>query len=246
MEKDTIIFGRKPIVDAINDGNSIEKVWIDSNLRGEIEKELRKITKIKQIPLQYVPKQKLNSLAPRANHQGLVAQMALVDYMSIDDIIPHLYENGIIPAVLVLDGIEDVRNVGALARSAVWFDFNAIVFGMKKSAMINAFAYKSSAGALKDILMCRVSNLLEAIQFMKSSGLQIITADISEESSKNINYSEPIALVLGSEGSGPSKNIVNASDAIVTIPGSGKVESLNVSVAGAILMHSIYKKRHNL
>lgn len=244
MEKDTLIIGRKPILDAIDDDNNIEKIWIDNSLRGEVEKEIRKLSKEHNIPLQYVPRQKLSTLAPRANHQGLVAQLSLVKYWSIEDVLPHLYEAGKIPSILVLDGIEDVRNIGALARSAVWFDMDAIVVPRKKTAMINSFAYKSSAGAIKDIPICKEASLIQALDFMKNSGLQILTADLGEDTSKKINFEEPIALVLGSEGRGPSKEIVNMSDAIVCIEGSGRVESLNVSVAGALLMSRIFSKRN--
>ncbi|MBT8232998.1 MAG: 23S rRNA (guanosine(2251)-2'-O)-methyltransferase RlmB [Saprospiraceae bacterium] len=246
MEKDTLIIGRKPVLDALKGDTTIEKIWIDNSLRGDIEKEIRFLSKKHNIPLQYVPKQKLSSLTPKANHQGLVAQLSLVKYWSIEDIIPQLYEQGRTPAILVLDGIEDVRNIGALARTAVWFDMDAIVISLKKSAMINSFAYKSSAGAIKDIPICREPSLISAISFMKSSGLNIITADLGEDTSNNINFEEPIALVLGSEGKGPSKEIIKLSDAISCIQGSGRVESLNVSVAGAILMHQFYNKRKKL
>lgn len=244
MEKDTLIIGRKPILDAIADSTPIEKIWIDSSLRGEVEKEIRKLSKDKNIPLQYVPKQKLSSLVPRANHQGLVAQLSLVQYLSIEDVLPHIFEGGKTPSILVLDGIEDVRNIGALARSAVWFDMDAIVVSLKRSAMINSFAYKSSAGAIMNIPICRESNLIKAVEYMKNCGLQILTADLAEDTSKNINFAEPIALVLGSEGKGPTKEIAALSDAIVCIEGSGRVESLNVSVAGALLMSRIYSKRN--
>ncbi len=244
MEKDTLIIGRKPILDAIDDNNTIEKIWIDNGLRGEVEKEIRKLSKEHNIPLQYVPRQKLSTLAPNANHQGLVAQLSLVKYWSIEDIIPHLYEAGKVPTILVLDGIEDVRNIGALARSAVWFDMDAIVVSLKRTAMINSFAYKSSAGAIKDIPICKEASLTQALALMKNFGLQILTADLGEDTSEKINFEEPIALVLGSEGKGPSKEIVQMSDAIIRIEGSGRVESLNVSVAGALLMAKIYSKRN--
>ena len=243
MEKDKLIIGRKPILDAIEGGTQLERIWIDNGLRGELEKEIRKLARDSNIPLKYVPKQKLSSLVPRSNHQGLIAQLSLVKYWSIEDILPQLYEHGKIPAILVLDGIEDVRNIGALARSAVWFDMDAIVVPLKRSAMINTFAYKSSAGAINEIPICRESNLVSSLEFMKNSGLQILTADLGEDTSKNINFEEPIALVLGSEGKGPSKEIVRMSDGIICIEGSGRVESLNVSVAGALLMSKIFTKR---
>jgi len=220
---------------------------MDSAIKGELEIKLRKLTKSLNTPLQYVPKEKLAKLCENANHQGVVAQVSLVDYYRIEDVLPHLYESGKTPCVLVLDGIEDVRNIGALARSAVWFDIDAIVVSLKNSARINSFAYKASAGALKDIPLCRESSIVKSIEYMKTSGLQILVADSNEQNQNNkIKYDEPIALVMGSEGKGVVREIRKLATSIYTIPGSGKVESLNVSVAGAIMMHDIYKQKHNI
>jgi len=232
-------------MDALQGTGFIEKVWIDKSITGEVEKETRAICRERQIPLQYVPKEKLNSLTSRATHQGLVAQVGIVEYISIQQVLPHIYETGKTPFVLVLDGVEDVRNIGALARSAVWFGVDAIVVSMKKTARLNSFAMKASAGALKDIHFCREKTLGEALDYLKNSGLKIVVSDTSVEGKSGIvDYDEPIALVLGSEYSGVSSNIVSMADSIMTIPGTDKVESLNVSTAGAILMYEIYKNKN--
>jgi len=232
-------------MDALQGTGFIEKVWIDKSITGEVEKETRAICRERQIPLQYVPKEKLNSLTSRATHQGLVAQVGIVEYISIQQVLPHIYETGKTPFVLVLDGVEDVRNIGALARSAVWFGVDAIVVSMKKTARLNSFAMKASAGALKDIHFCREKTLGEALDYLKNSGLKIVVSDTSVEGKSGIvDYDEPIALVLGSEYSGVSYNIVSMADSIMTIPGTRKVESLNVSTAGAILMYEIYKNKN--
>jgi len=244
--RDTFLLGRKPIIDALNNNTGIEKVWIDNSITGDLEIELRKLTKAKNIPLQYVPKQKLNKLVNNAKHQGTVAQISLVDYNSVEQVLPFLFEQGKAPFLLVLDGIEDVRNIGALSRSAVWFDVDAIILSSKNSARINSFAMKSSAGAIKDIIFCREPSLVNALKYMASSGIQIIVADSNESKTENnVNFKEPLALVMGSEGKGVAREILQQADTICTIPGSGRVESLNVSVAGAILMHDIFKKRHS-
>lgn len=237
-------------MDALNAGDKLEKIWIDKMLRGELEREVRFLTRKHQIPLQYVPKEKLRSLTSNANHQGLVALASIVEYLSIQDVLPHIYESGKTPCILVLDGIEDVRNIGALARSAVWFGMDAIVTSLKKSARINSFAMKASAGALKDITVCREKSISEAIKYMKASGLQMIVADSNQENEKadadnNLNYSEPIALILGSEYDGVSKALLPLADATMMIPGTKKVDSLNVSTAGAILMYELFKNRSN-
>ncbi len=244
MEKDKFLIGRKPVLDALEDNTSLEKIWVDNTLKGDIESELRSKSRKSNIPLQYVPKAKLNALIKNANHQGVIAQMAHVDYLSIEDVLPHIFESGRTPFILVLDGVEDVRNIGALARSAVWFDIDAIVVSIKRSARINSFAYKSSAGAIKDINICRENSLIKAIQYLKDSGLKIVVADGNKPNSKNENiFQEPMALVLGSEEKGVVREVVELADHFISISGTRRVESLNVSVAGAILMHEIYKSR---
>lgn len=243
--KDKLLIGRKPVLDAISEGTELEKVWISSSLKGDIEKELRSMTRERGIPLQYVPREKISALVSSKQHQGVAAQLSIVQYLKTEDVLPHLFEQGKTPSFLVLDGIEDVRNLGALARSAVWFGMDAIIIGTKRSARLNAFAYKSSAGAIKDIPICREMSLTKALQYLKDSGIQIVVSGMDAAGTQsNIAYQEPIALVMGSEGKGVVREIVAMADAMIHIPGTGKVESLNVSVAGAILMHELYKKRN--
>ncbi len=242
--KDTFLIGRKPVLDAIQASSSIEKVWIDKSLKGDIEKDIRALCRTQQIPLQYVPKEKLNDLCSSATHQGVVAQVGFVEYISIEQVLPHLYESGKVPFVLVLDGIEDVRNIGGLARSAVWFDADAIVVSIKKTARINSFAMKASAGALNDIHFCREKTIGGAVEYLKNSGLQIVVADgNAPDTSSSIKFDEPIALVMGSESKGVSYALTQMADATISIPGSKRVESLNVSNAGAILMYEIFKNK---
>lgn len=245
--KDQVIIGRKPVLDCLKSQTDVEKVWISKTLKGDIEKDIRALTREQTIPLQYVPTAKLNSLSRNKNHQGLVAQISLVQYMSLEEVIPFLYEQGKVPAFLVLEGIEDVRNIGALARSAVWFGFDAIVISLKRTARINSIAYKTSAGALKDIIICREQSMIKSLELLKASGVKLVIADLGEPSkSIGAEVKEPIALVLGSEGKGPSAESKAFADAFITIPGTNKVDSLNVSVAGAILMHEFYKIRNSI
>ena len=244
--KDKLIIGRKPVIDALNSDVELEKVWISASLKGEIEKDVRRLTREKKISLQYVPKEKLNSLVSRGSqHQGLAAQLSLVNYIEMEALLPFLYEQGRVPALVVLDGVEDVRNIGAIARSAVWFGIDAIIIGMKRTAMINSFAYKSSAGAIKDIPICRVMSITKAMQFLKDSGVRIAVAAGGEEENNNLltDYKEPIAVVMGSEGKGVSRELKAMADSIISLPGTGKVESLNVSVASALIMYDLYNSR---
>ncbi|NNE27715.1 MAG: 23S rRNA (guanosine(2251)-2'-O)-methyltransferase RlmB [Saprospiraceae bacterium] len=243
--KDTFIIGRKPVIDALNASRALEKVWIDNNLKGELEQDVRRMTRSLKIPLQYVPKAKLNSLVKNSNHQGLVALMPLVDYLSIEDVLPHIFESGKTPLILVLDGVEDVRNIGALARSAVWFGVDAILVSIKRTARFNSFAYKSSAGALNDITVCREISLTKSVQYLKDCGLKIAVADGKGTSQGHETiFSEPLALILGSEEKGVVREIAELADVFIRIEGTEKVESLNVSVAGAILLNEIFKIRN--
>ena len=242
---DRILVGRKPVLDALQGGDQLEKVWIDSKIKGDFEKDIRALTRESSTPLQYIPREKLNSLSGNSNHQGIAAQLSIVEYQTLEELLPFLYEQGKTPAILVLDGVEDVRNIGALARSAVWFGFDGIVVPMKRTARINSFAYKSSAGAIKDIPVCRVSSLTKALELMKTSGLTLVLADSNDnEKPGTPNLTEPIALIMGSENKGVAREVKQMADDIMTIPGSGKVDSLNVSVAGAVLMYQIFEARN--
>ncbi len=242
--KDKILIGKKAVLDALKSGTDIEKVWLDKSIRGEFEKELRALTKEAGVPMQYVPDKRLTALASNTHHQGVAAQVALVQYKDIDDILPFVFESGKAPGILVLDGVEDVRNVGAIARSALWFDMDAIVVPAKNSARINSFALKASMGALLDIPVCRVQSLIKTLEQMRASGLRVICADSQyKKTPSEMGFTEPFALVMGSENVGINRKIIDLADDGVAIPGSGKVESLNVSVASAIIMHEIFRQR---
>jgi len=241
--KDKIIIGRKPVLDGLNDGTEYEKIWISKTLKGDIEKEVRNLSRAQAVPLQYVPKEKLNDIAKNKDHQGLVAQLSIVNYMTLEEVVPFIYEQGGVPRLLVLDGIEDVRNIGALARSAVWFGFQAIVVAMKRNARINSVAYKTSAGAIKDVILCREVSIIKSLQLLKDSGISIVIADSSVGASapEKVLKDGPVAIVMGSEDKGVSREVNAMADDRVRIPGTAKVESLNVSVAGALMMYEIYK-----
>lgn len=237
--KDEYLIGRKPILDAINQGKTIEKMWLDVSIKGELEIEIRKLSKAKHIPLVKVPKEKLKRLVNRSNHQGLVAQISPIQYHKISDILPFLFEQGKTPRILILDRVEDVRNFGAIARSAVWFDFQAIIIPQKESARVNAISMKTSAGALTNIHVCRESSLVNCIEYLIDSGITCYAADMNGESSTPNASEQPLALIVGSEEKGISPALMKKAQTILSIPGTGKVESLNVSVAAAILMYQL-------
>ena len=240
--KDEFLIGRKPVSEALAKAQDIEKVWIEQSIRGDYEKEVRKTCRSLGIPLITAPESKLNSLVRKSNHQGIVAQLSFVKYHKIADIIPFIFEKGEIPRIILLDGIEDVRNIGAIARSAHWFGFQAMVVPMKESARLNAFAMKASMGALPQMIVCREKSMVSAVETMQSSGLKVFAGMMQGKSFTEVDLSGPIGIVVGSEETGISKAVERNCTESIAIPGMPEnMESLNVSVAAGILMNEVFK-----
>jgi len=243
MDKQQLIFGIRTLIEAIQEGKEIDKVFIQKGLRGDLYMELYELIKSHEVPYSLVPIEKLNRLT-RKNHQGVVAFISAIQYHKIDQLIPTLYEQGKTPFILVLDRITDVRNFGAIARTAECSGVDAILMPARGGAAINADAIKTSAGALHKIPVCRAQYLQDDLKFLKESGLRII--GISEKADKayyNEKYIGPIALVLGSEEDGISDTYIPLLDEFVKIPMTGSIKSLNVSVAGGIIMFEALKQR---
>lgn len=237
------IIGVRANIEAISSGKEIEKILFRKGVKSDLFQELFKIVKQRQIPFQYVPNEKLNRINS-GNHQGVIGFVSPIVYQSIESIIPILFEQGKIPFILVLDRITDVRNFGAIARTAECAGVNAIIIPNKGSAQIGSDAVKTSAGALNHIMICRVDKLNTTLSYMKNSGLKIISA--TEKAGINyseINYQHPMAIVVGSEEDGVSEEILKMSDEIVKIPILGNIESLNVSVACGIILYEAVKHR---
>ena len=240
--KDEFLIGRKPVSEALAKAQDIEKVWIEQSIRGEYEKEIRKACRSLGIPLITAPESKLNNLVRKSNHQGIVAQLSFVKYHKIADIIPFIFEKGETPRIILLDGIEDVRNIGAIARSAHWFGFQAMVVPMKESARLNAFAMKASMGALPQMYVCREKSMLSAVETMQSSGLKVFAGMMDGKTFTEVDMTGPIGIVVGSEEKGISSAVERKCDESISIPGFPEnMESLNVSVAAGILMNEVFK-----
>jgi 23S rRNA (guanosine2251-2'-O)-methyltransferase len=243
MDKQLMIFGIRTLIEAIQEGKEIDKVFIQKGLRGDLYPELYQLIKEREVPFSLVPPEKLNRLT-RKNHQGVVAFISSITYHNIEQLIPSLYEQGKTPFILVLDRITDVRNFGALARTAECAGVDAILIPARGGAAINADAVKTSAGALHKIPVCRAKYLQDDLKFLKESGLKIIGVS---EKAKNTYFEEtykgPIALMMGSEEDGISDAYLPLLDAFVKIPMTGSIASLNVSVAGGILMFEASKQR---
>lgn len=245
QEKIQMVFGIRAIMEAIESGKEIEKLMIQNGLRGELYHEFFQLIKYHKIPFSNVPVQALNRIS-RKNHQGVIAYLSPITYQKIENIIPMLYEEAKNPFILLLDRITDVRNFGAIARTAECSGVDAIVVPSRGAATINEDAIKTSAGALHKIAVCREDNLKEAMDFIKNSGIKIY--GISEKADDYYyqeDFTGPVALMLGSEENGISEAYMPYLDGFLKIPMAGQIESLNVSVAGGILMFEVSKQRLN-
>lgn len=243
MALDNIIYGIRPVMEAMESGKTIDKVLLQKGLQGELFKDLFYHVRQNKVPFQYVPAEKLNKFT-RGNHQGVVAFMSAIEYQSIYDIVPSIYENGKVPFLLMLDKITDVRNIGAIARSAECAGVDAIILPLKGGAQLNEDAVKSSAGALHKIPICRHSNLVEIINFLKDSGIQVIAVT---EKASHFHYQKdltgPVCLIMGNEYEGIAWDYQRICDDAINIPMVGTVKSLNVSVATGIVLFETVKQR---
>ena len=231
------------MVEAIESGRAIDKILFQRNVSGESIGEIRKLAKGNNIPIQQVPPEKLNSIT-RANHQGVIAFAAIVKYMDLQQSIDHIVGGGAVPLFIMLDGITDVRNIGAIARSAVCCGAQAIIIPDKGIAALNEEALKSSAGALEKIQICRVNSLLKAIDTLHLNGIKIFASEMSAETKVfELDFKEPCCIVMGSEDKGIQPYISKAVDQHFTIPMTGDFDSLNVSVAAGIILYEAMKKR---
>jgi 23S rRNA (guanosine2251-2'-O)-methyltransferase len=243
MKKENFIYGIHPVIEALKSGKEIEKIMIQKGLRGEGFQQLHSLTREMEIPIQFVPLEKLDRMT-RQNHQGVVAMISEITYQKIEAILPTAYEQGKVPLVLVLDHITDVRNLGAIARTAECSGADAILIPEKGSAQVNQDAIKTSAGALYKVPVCRYNSVKETITFLKSSGLKIIAATEKANSDyTDVDMKQPLALILGSEESGISAEFLGQADELIQIPIKGEIQSLNVSVAAGVILYEILRQR---
>jgi 23S rRNA (guanosine2251-2'-O)-methyltransferase len=236
-----LTFGIRSVIEAIKQGKTINKILLQKGLTGELIKELLVLVQKENIVVQKVPVQKLNHMVKK-NHQGVIAMISPVDYHQIDWLVQQVYEKGEDPFILILDRVKDVRNFGAIARTAECFGVHAIVIPSKDSALITNDAVKTSAGALFKIPVCKVTSLNAAVDFLKGCGLKVFAC--TEKSETLINKVEstgPKALIMGSEEDGVDSQLIKASDVNFKIPMSGSIASLNVSVACGIAIHKLIR-----
>lgn len=245
MESTDYIFGIRAVIEAIEAGRDIDKVLISKDLNGSLIGELLEVIKRDHVVMRRVPVEKINRIT-RKNHQGVVAMLSAVTYHKLEHLVPELYEAGILPFIVVLDGITDVRNFGAIARTCECAGVDAIVIGERDSVGVGGDAVKTSAGALNHIPVCRERDIAWAVRFLKDNGVQVVAA--SEKATVNYtqgSYDTPVAIVMGAEDTGVSQNVLRLCDTQVAIPIMGKIESLNVSVAAGVMMYEVVRQRLN-
>ena len=242
-EKEDFIFGLRPVMEAIEAGKTIDKIFVQGGLQGDIYSELKKLLKKYNIRPNTVPVEKLNRFT-RKNHQGVVAFISEIPFYKIEDILPQIFEEGKTPFLLILDRLTDVRNFGAIARTAECVGIDAIVIPDKGAAPINSDAIKTSAGALYNVKICKENNLAHVVDFLQQSGVTVFAAtEKAEKLIYNADFSEPCAIVMGNEETGISKEVLHHADEKIKLPITGKTQSLNVSVAcGAILYEAVRQK----
>ncbi|MCB0807040.1 MAG: 23S rRNA (guanosine(2251)-2'-O)-methyltransferase RlmB [Bacteroidales bacterium] len=243
FKKNDIVYGMNPVLEAIEAGREIEKIFILKTIRQDKLQEIKRVALDRNIPFQFVPKEKLNKLTNQ-NHQGIIAISSPVEYVDIGTLLPTLFESGKNPFLLILDKVTDVRNLGSIARTAECAGVDAIIIPAKGSALITSDAVKTSAGALSKIPVCRVNSLLDALRFLKDSGVKLFaTSEKAKTPYFDAKFDNPTALVMGSEEKGVAEEFLNICQEHLTIPMTGTTQSLNVSVAAGIILFEVVKQR---
>lgn len=243
MEKSDYIFGIRAVIEAIEAGRSIDKVLVRRDLTGDLSRELFAKIKEYDIVMQRVPQEKLNRITMK-NHQGAIALLSPVEYQKLDNLVPLFYEEGRNPLVVVLDGVTDTRNFGAIGRTAACAGVDAIVIPERNSVTVTPDAVKTSAGGLFHVPVCREKDTLSAVRFLKDNGYHIVGAtEKGAENYTKADYTVPVAIVMGSEDTGILDAVIRACDELAAIPIIGKIESLNVSVAAGIMIYEAVRQR---
>ena len=238
-----MIFGIRAIIEAIDAGKTLDKILLRRDMTSTIGKELLKRLMGTTTPVQKVPMEKLNQYTDK-NHQGAIAFLSPIDFCSLETLVPTLFEEGKTPLLMVLDGVTDVRNFGAIARTCACAGADALIIGSHGSVAINGDAVKTSAGALYHLPVCKVDNLQHALQFLRDSGFTVLAA--TEHATANyteVDMTMPTAIVMGSEEKGIYEGNLRICSHQVRIPMSGVIESLNVSVAAGVMLYEAVRQR---
>ena len=238
------IIGRNAVLEALRTERAMNKIWVSDSARGNQINELQRLAKKNGVVVQFVPKQLLDHLAETTNHQGIVASVAAYDYATLDDLFLKAESLGESPFFLMLDEIEDPHNLGSMLRTADVTGVHGIIIPRRRSVGLTATVAKASTGAIEHVPVVRVNNLAQTIEQLKERGIWFVGADMKgEQDFREVDYEMPLALVIGSEGKGLSRLVQKKCDFLVHLPMKGHVTSLNASVAAAILMYEVFRKR---
>lgn len=243
QSKKNIIAGRNPVMEVLKSDQPVDKILLFKNASGDVINEIRSLAKQLNVPVQYVPNEKLNAIT-NANHQGVIAFKSSIVYQDLQQVIDWVHSKGETILFLMLDGITDIRNIGAIARSAVCCGAQAIIIPDKGVGAFNEDAMKSSAGALEHIQVCRVNSLLKALDTLHLNGVKVCTSEMKAEKKVfEIDLTVPCCIVMGNEEKGVQPYMNKAADEHFTIPMVGNFDSLNVSVACGIILYEAMKQR---
>ena len=243
MQTTTKIFGIRAVIEAIKSDKSIDKVFLQNGINNELFSELEQLLRKKSIKASYVPIEKLNRLTDK-NHQGVVASVSPVEFYEIEEIIEKVEKLGRKSTYLLLDQISDVRNFGAIIRSAECSGVDAIIIQKKSSAPINGDTIKTSAGAVFNIPICKVDHIKDAVFHLQASGINIVAAtEKTNDTIYSVNFKDSCAIIMGAEGKGISPSVLKLADQKAKLPMFGKIESLNVSVACGIFLYELIRQR---
>ncbi len=246
MRENEMVFGIRAVIEAIQADKEVDKILVRRDLQGELSKRLFEVLRGRDIPVQRVPAERLDRLT-RKNHQGVIAFISAVTYQRLEDIIPFIYEQGKDPFIVLLDGVTDVRNFGAIARTCECAGVDAIVIPGKGSVTVNADAIKTSAGALHVLPVCKEKSINQAIRFLRQSGVRVFAAtEKASDIYTSADYVGPVAIVMGAEDTGVSAENLRICDQMVRIPQFGTIGSLNVSVAASVMIYEVVRQRMNI
>ncbi|MFP4621529.1 MAG: 23S rRNA (guanosine(2251)-2'-O)-methyltransferase RlmB [Bacteroidales bacterium] len=244
--KRSLIYGIRPVKEAIESRRSLDKVLIKDGLKSELFRECFSVIREYGIPYQFVPQPKLDKITGK-NHQGVIAFLAPIEFQNITDILPGIFEIAATPFILLLDSLTDVRNFGAIVRTAEGAGVDAIVISQRHFARVSEDAVKTSAGALYKVPICRTSDMLDTVDYLNQSGVEVTgVTEKADQCYYEADFKKPAALVMGSEDKGISGNLLKKLHRTVRIPLAGDIESLNVSVAAGILLYEVVRQRNLL
>ena len=242
-KKNTLVIGRKAVLEAMQTGKQLERIYLQSTVHGDVIDEIKTLAEQHLVPINKVPVEKLNNFNV-SNHEGCVALIAKVQYQQLQDVISFVVEKGEVPLFLILDGITDIRNIGGIARSAFCFGVNAIIIPDKGVGALNEDAVLTSAGALEQMAICRVNSLMKAVDELHLNGIKVFASDMKATKKVfELDMKEPCAIVMGGEEKGVYQALLKICDTPFQIPMAADFDSLNVSVATGIILYEVMKQR---